>query len=72
MRVPRVILTVAGGVVQSITADHPIQVWLVDWDSIKAGEETDEAPVDVDPERVARQWGIVGTRDESGNVIECD
>ena len=70
MAIPRVILNVSGGVVQSITTDHPIGVWIVDWDTIEAGEEAGEAHVDVELELVARQWGVIGTRDEEGRVVE--
>ncbi len=72
MAIPRVILHVDGGVVQTITADRPVRVWIVDWDNIKAGDEAGEAYVDVEPTRVAQQWRVVGTRDREGNVIECD
>lgn len=72
MATPRVIITVAGGVVQSITADDHIQVWIVDWDAIEVGEEAGEAYVGVEPELVARQWGVIGVRDEEGRVVESE
>lgn len=42
MSKPRIIIEVLGGVVQSVYADEPVEVQVLDWDNVQGGASDDE------------------------------
>lgn len=52
----KMIVTVDGGCVQEIVADQAVEIVLVDWDNLRAGDRPGPFPVTVDRDRVRKDW----------------
>lgn len=63
----KLIVTVAGGVVQAIAADRAVEILLVDCDSIAQGDRPGVFPATVEPDRVRACW----QRWQKGDVADC-
>lgn len=55
-KLPRVVITVRGGVVQDVSCDNPIEFLVVDHDNINAGDEFDPTfeEIEAEPKRIGR------------------